>query len=58
MTRKDYKLIAEILKKSGACGVGPFTLRSLAVSFAQELQKDNPNFKPALFLKACGLVEA
>jgi len=58
MTRKDYKLIAEILKKSGACGVGPFTLDALALSFAQELQKDNPNFKPALFLKACGLVEA
>jgi len=58
MTRKDYALIAEILKKSGACGVGPFTLDALALSFAQELKKDNPNFKPALFLKACGLVEA
>jgi len=58
MTRKDYALIAEILKKSGACGVGPFTLDALALSFAQELKKDNPNFKPALFLKACGIVEA
>ena len=58
MTRKDYKLIAEILKKSGTCGVGPFTLDALALSFAQELQKDNLNFKPALFLKACGIVEA
>jgi len=58
MTRKDYQLIAEVLKKSAACGVGPFTLDALALSFAQELKKDNPNFKPALFLKACGLVEA
>ena len=55
MTRKDYQLIAEILKASGKCGVGPFTLESLAVSFAQELKKENPNFKPALFLKACGI---
>jgi hypothetical protein len=58
LTRKDYQLIAEVLEKSGACGLGPFTLQSLAVSFAQELKKDNPNFKPALFLKACGIVEA
>ena len=55
MTRKDYQLIAEILKASGKCGVGPFTLESLEVSFAQELKKENPNIKPALFLKACGI---
>ena len=56
MTRKDYKLIAEVLKASGKCGVGPYTLDSLALSFAQELKKDNPNFNHALFLKACGVV--
>ena len=55
MTRKDYQLIAEILKASDKCGVGPYTKEALAVSFAQELKKDNPNFKPALFLKACGI---
>ena len=57
MTRKDYKLIAEILKKSAPFGPH-FSMQALAVSFAQELKKDNPNFKPALFLKACGIVEA
>ena len=55
MTRKDYILIANILKASGKCGVGPFTLDSLALSFAQELKKDNPNFNHATFLKACGV---
>ena len=57
MTRKDYQMIAEVLKKSGDANgpLGPYSLESLAVSFAQELKKDNPNFKPALFLKACGI---
>ena len=34
MTRKDYILIAKILKASGKAGVGPYTLDSLALSQA------------------------
>ena len=58
MTRKDYKLIAEVLKTSNALAhldEAHELYKALAVSFAQELKKDNPNFKPALFLKACGI---
>ena len=59
MTRKDYQMIAEVLKKTAICSetgaVWPVSLDALALSFAQELKKDNPNFKPALFLKACGI---
>ena len=59
MTRKDYKLIADVIKLSGAYTDNPEynadPLQSLALLFVQELKKDNPNFKPALFLKACGI---
>ena len=58
MTRKDYKLIAEILKTSNALShldEAHELYKALALSFAQELQKDNPRFKPALFLQACGI---
>jgi len=61
MTRKDYQLIAEVLRKTAGTSTDearepwPVSLDALALSFAQELKKDNPNFKPALFLKACGI---
>ena len=60
MTRKDYQLIADVIKQTGAHrpsnpqGWTP-TLRALAANLAVQLKKENPNFKPALFLKACGL---
>jgi len=58
MTRKDYQLIADVIKASNAMSPEDKAhelYKSLAVSLAQELQKDNPRFKPALFLKACGI---
>ena len=59
MTRKDYQMIAEVLKKTATCSETganwPTSLEALALNFAQELKKDNPRFKPALFLKACGI---
>jgi len=60
MTRKDYQLIADVIKQtaedrpSDPQGWTP-TLRAFALSLSVELKKDNPNFKPALFLKACGI---
>ena len=58
MTRKDYQLIADTIKRTSevkVLGKSNATLRVLACNLAAQLQKDNPNFKPALFLKACGV---
>ena len=54
MTRKDYKLIADVIKASRSVP-SAIHLRAFALDLSIELQKENPNFKPALFLKACGL---
>jgi hypothetical protein len=54
MTRKDYKLIADVIKASRSVP-SAIHLRNFALDLSIELQKENPNFKPALFLKACGL---
>jgi len=56
MTRKDYQMIANTIKSTAAAQstVAP-TLRCFALNLSVELKKDNPNFKPALFLKACGV---
>ena len=54
MTRKDYQMIADVIKASRS--VPPaIHLRNFALDLSVELKKDNPNFKPALFLKACGV---
>ncbi len=58
MTRKDYQLIADVIKqtyKNEDRQVAEVAIQNVAVSLAVELKKDNPNFKPALFLKACGI---
>jgi hypothetical protein len=58
MTRKDYQLIADVIKqtyKNEDRQVAEVAIQNVAVSLAAELKKDNPNFKPALFLKACGV---
>jgi len=60
LTRKDYQLIADVIKQtaenrpSDPQGWTP-TLRAFAANLAVQLKKDNPNFKPSLFLKACGI---
>ena len=59
MTRKDYQLIAASIKSTANVKVlgnsREATLRVLACNLAAQLKKDNPNFKPALFLQACGV---
>ena len=58
MTRKDYQLIADVIKqtyKNEDRQVAEVAIQNVAVSLAVELKKDNPNFKPALFLQACGV---
>ena len=49
MTRKDYELIAYILRNSDL----PGNIRSqLALNFCAALKRDNPNFKPTRFCQA------
>jgi len=59
MTRKDYVMIAEILKfnrrdfNEGEDGLS--LLNILSHQFANSLQDDNPRFDRARFLTACGV---
>lgn len=52
MTRKDYELIAEVLRNSSEIIDYP-ALEAIADNFAEALAKENPNFNPKMFwLKA------
>lgn len=56
MTRKDYKLIANIIKKhrdESANAKAEFA--EMVDSFCRELKAENPNFKREVFESACGL---
>jgi hypothetical protein len=56
MTRKDYKMIAEAIKKhrdESKTAKGEFAELVDTLSFAFIL--DNPNFVSEIFAKACGL---
>ena len=49
MTRKDYQLIADVLRTSDL----PDSQRALlALNFAAALKRDNPRFKPVRFCMA------
>ncbi len=58
MTRKDYQLIADVIKATAANrpndpqGWTP-TLRALALNLSVELQKENTRIRTDYFLKAC-----
>jgi hypothetical protein len=65
MTRKDFQLIADVLKDNASKPLHIDDLRDgetatsalheeLAYAFATALTKTNPRFNQALFLKACG----
>ena len=56
MTRKDYKLIASVIKKhrdESLTAKGEFA--EMVESFCQELKAQNPRFKREVFETACGL---
>jgi hypothetical protein len=60
MTRKDYKLIAEVLKSGMENWAGwnekpEEVLSGTARSLATKLAQDNPRFDRAKFLEACGV---
>lgn len=53
MTRKDYKLIAEVIAVSW---FGNAELKAdLANNLADKLEQDNPRFDRSRFLIACGV---
>lgn len=54
MTRRDYYLIAGALAKCKS--LGQENLLYVADMVATDLQKDNPAFKPELFLRVAGAV--
>lgn len=54
MTRKDYELIAAAIKTQVAGHERDLATKVVAEAIAQALQRDNPRFDRARFLKACG----
>ena len=53
MTKKDYELIATIIRGHQDGGKNDMVVRGLALSMAIEFQKDNPRFNKERFIKAC-----
>ena len=56
MTRKNFKLIAEVLNKTREelWPLGSKTIDRVAEEFADALAKTNPRFDHDKFLAACG----
>lgn len=55
MTKKDYELIAETIKRIGTRDIELRTIAFIAKRFAHELYLENPRFDEYKFRKACGL---
>ena len=54
MTRKDFQLIATVLKASGKNSpMNRCVIKDVAMNFAVELQKTNPRFDVQRFVNAC-----
>jgi len=53
MTRKDFQLIADVLKAHGTSPMNRLVVKELAVSFAQKLSDTNPRFNKQRFVEAC-----
>lgn len=53
MTRKDFQLIADVLKASSTSPMNRCVIQELAVTFASELAKVNPRFNQKRFIDAC-----
>lgn len=55
MTRKDFELIAMILRLSREPQNDTATIEAIAHSFANNLGATNPRFNRETFLAACGV---
>lgn len=51
MTKKDYVLIARVLRECADTAVG----KGIAKRMAEELKRDNGAFRRDTFLSACGV---
>ena len=54
MSRKDFKAIAEIIRKYNLLGVDNLDLHNLTEELASYFKKANPTFDRGKFIKACG----
>jgi hypothetical protein len=57
MTRKDYQLIAAVLKNFESEGGHVVERNAMAYDFADKLEQDNPRFDRLRFLVAAGVYE-
>jgi len=57
MTKKDFQLIANVLKAHQDGSDADHVVHGLAMSFAIELAKTNPRFNVQRFVKACTEVD-
>jgi hypothetical protein len=57
MTRKDYQLIAAVLKSYATEGIPVDDRDAIAYDLADALAKDNPRFDRERFLVAAGVYE-
>jgi len=57
MTRKDYQLIASVLKSYATEGTPTDDRDAIAYDLADALASDNPRFNRELFLVAAGVYE-
>jgi len=53
MTRKDFQLIADVLKGHSDSPMNRCVIEQLTLTFATELAKTNANFNQQRFVKAC-----
>ena len=53
MTRKDFQLIATVLKANSTSPMNRCVIKELAEAFANELATTNPNFNKERFVEAC-----
>jgi hypothetical protein len=55
MTRKDFELIARVIKAQRAPHNDSATLDELTREFAYALEETNPRFDTHRFIEACGV---
>jgi hypothetical protein len=57
MTRKDYVMLAEVIKRNATSSTESsfIDFARMAEDLATELQNDNPRFDRDRFLTACGV---
>ena len=53
MTRKDFELIASVIRGHQDGGDEDVVLRGLALSLSVEFKKNNPRFNRARFIQSC-----